>query len=93
MANGSLNTVAANSKPTRCACKLASALALSHSNSNFMILRDISSAVNWPERNQALADETVDPARFRNFTSMRREVEHREQEQDTLARLELKAVG
>lgn len=39
---------------------------------------------------QALADETLDPTRFRNFTKMRREVEHLEREQDTLARLEQK---
>jgi ribosome biogenesis GTPase / thiamine phosphate phosphatase len=39
---------------------------------------------------QALADETLDPTRFRNFTKMRREVEHLEREQDMLARLEQK---
>ena len=39
---------------------------------------------------QALADETLDPTRFRNFTKMRREVEHLEWEQNTLARLEQK---
>jgi ribosome biogenesis GTPase len=38
----------------------------------------------------ALEDETLDPARFRNFTKMRREVEHLEREQNTLARLEEK---
>jgi hypothetical protein len=39
---------------------------------------------------KALEDETLDPTRFRNFTKMRREVEHLEREQDTLARLEQK---
>jgi ribosome biogenesis GTPase len=39
---------------------------------------------------RALADETLDPTRFRNFTKMRREVEHLEREQDTLACLEQK---
>jgi ribosome biogenesis GTPase / thiamine phosphate phosphatase len=39
---------------------------------------------------KALADETLDPTRFRNFTKMRREVEHLQREQDTLARLEQK---
>jgi ribosome biogenesis GTPase len=38
----------------------------------------------------ALEDETLDPARFRSFAKMRREVEHLEREQDTLARLEHK---
>ena len=39
---------------------------------------------------RALADEVLDPTRFRNFTKMRREVEHLEREQNTLARLEQK---
>jgi ribosome biogenesis GTPase len=38
----------------------------------------------------ALAEETLDATRFHNFTKMRREVEHLEREQDTLARLEEK---
>jgi ribosome biogenesis GTPase len=38
----------------------------------------------------ALEAETLDPNRFRNFTKMRREMEHLEREQDTLARLEEK---
>ena len=46
MANGSLNTVFAKSKLTPCVHKLASALALCHSNSSFIILRDTSSYVN-----------------------------------------------
>jgi ribosome biogenesis GTPase len=39
---------------------------------------------------RALEEETLDPTRFRNFTKMRREAEHLEREQDTLARLEQK---
>jgi ribosome biogenesis GTPase len=39
---------------------------------------------------KALEEETLDATRFRNFTKMRREVEHLEREQDTLARLEQK---
>jgi ribosome biogenesis GTPase len=38
----------------------------------------------------ALAQDNLDPSRFRNFTKMRREVEHLEREQNTLARLEQK---
>jgi ribosome biogenesis GTPase len=38
----------------------------------------------------ALEGETLDPTRFRNFTKMRREVEHLEREQNALARLEEK---
>jgi ribosome biogenesis GTPase len=39
---------------------------------------------------RALADGTLNPTRFRNFTKMRREAEHLAREQDTLARLEEK---
>jgi ribosome biogenesis GTPase len=38
----------------------------------------------------ALADESLDPRRFQNFTKMRREIEYIEREQDTRARLEQK---
>ena len=36
---------------------------------------------------QALDEETLDHNRFRNFTKMRREAEHLQREQDTLARI------
>jgi ribosome biogenesis GTPase len=36
---------------------------------------------------QALDAETLDHNRFRNFTKMRREAEHLQREQDTLARI------
>lgn len=39
---------------------------------------------------RALADDSLDAARFRSFTKMRREVEHLDREQDTRARLEKK---
>src|SRR5262249_42950510 len=39
---------------------------------------------------RALADETLDPTRFRNFAKMRREAAHLAREQDVLARLEEK---
>src|ERR1019366_4039415 len=47
MANGSLNTVFAKSKLTPCVQKLASALALCHSNSSSITLLDIISFVNY----------------------------------------------